>query len=85
MSRKLYIDPTTQQEFEEAARQAYHDLLDSIDPEDYEDEDLDYQDIAELFFYNGFMSGCLKMHADEDFRETVLVLDEEVKMQTEKK
>ena len=83
MSRKLYIDPTTEREFEEAAREAYHDLLDSIDVEDLEDADL--QDIAELFFYNGFMSGCLKMHADEDFRETVLVLDEEVKMQTEKK
>lgn len=83
MSMKLYIDPTTQREFEEAAREAYHDLLDSIDVEDLEDADL--QDIAELFFYNGFMSGCLKMHADEDFRETVLVLDEEVKMQTENK
>jgi hypothetical protein len=83
MSRKLYIDPTTEREFEGAARKAYLDLLDSIDVEDYEDADL--QDIAELFFYNGFMSGCLKMHTDENFRETVLVLNEEVKMQTEKK
>jgi hypothetical protein len=31
------------------------------------------------------MSGCLKMHTDKNFRETVLVLNEEVKMQTEKK
>ncbi len=83
MSSKLYIDPTTEREFEEAARQAYSSLMESIDVEDLEDVDL--QDIAELFFYNGFMSGCLKMHADEDFRETVLVLNEEVKMQTENK
>ena len=83
MSRKLYIDPTTEREFEEAARQAYSSLMESIDVEDLEDADL--QDIAELFFYNGFMSGCLKMHTDEDFRETVLVLSEEVKMQTEQK
>lgn len=82
MSQKLYIDPTTEREFEEAARQAYSSLMESIDVEDL--EDLDYQDIAELFFYNGFMSGCLKMHTDEDFRETILVLNEEVKMQTEK-
>lgn len=83
MSRKLYIDPTTEREFEEAARQAYSSLMESIDMEDLEYADL--QDIAELFFYNGFMSGCLKMHTDEDFRETVLVLNEEVKMQTERK
>jgi hypothetical protein len=47
--------------------------------------EMDYQEIAQTFFYNGFYSGCMAMTDNADLRETIHMMAEETKYQLKEK
>lgn len=48
-------------------------------------EQLDYQDIAEMFFYNGFYRGAMAMTDNADLRETINMMTKEINYQMKEK
>ena len=48
-------------------------------------EQLDYQDIAEMFFANGFYRGCMAMTDNEDLQETIQMMTKEINYQMKEK
>ena len=84
MSDDVIFDPQTTNELENEISDQFNELCETFGQQGIDLDELDSQDIAQLFFVNGFMRACLAMHQDENLRETVLVMSEEIKMQTEK-
>ena len=84
MSDNVIFDPQTTNELENEISDQFNELYETFEQQGLNINEIDPVDIAQLFFVNGFMRACLAMHEDENLRETVLVMAEEIRMQTEK-
>lgn len=83
MDDDITIDPVTKNEFGIIAQAAFDEFLDAVGDVDW--EDVTYQDIAETFFYNGFLRGCLAMATNEDVKETLYMMRKEIEYQMKEK
>ena len=85
MSSNIDIDPVTKKEFQEAAGAAFDSVVAELGEIDW--EEIDYQAIAEMFFFNGFLQGCLAMtdEGNTDLKETLYMLKQEIAYQTKEK
>lgn len=83
MTDNIILDPMTQKEFDNAVSDAFNEVVEAMDADEL--EQLDYQDIAEMFFYNGFYRGCIAMTENEDIKETLYMMRKEIDYQTNKK
>lgn len=83
MTDNIILDPMTEKEFNDAVSDAFNEVVGVMDADEL--EQLDYQDIAEIFFYNGFYRGCIAMTENEDIKETLYMMRKEIDYQTNKK
>ena len=82
MDKDITIDPITEDEFSSVAEEAFDTFVDALPDIDF--SELSYQDIAEMFFYNGFYRGCMAMTDNEDIKETLYMMRKEIDYQTKK-
>lgn len=82
-TKDITIDPITQKEFDETADEAFNTFVDALGDIDF--SEMDYQEIAEVFFYNGFYRGCMAMTDNADLQETIQMMSEEIKYQMKEK
>ena len=82
MSHDIHIDPITKQEFNDAVCEAFDSVVAELGEIDC--EEIPYQHIAEMFFFNGFLQGCLAMtdEGNTDLKETLYMLKQEIAYQT---
>lgn len=78
-TKDITIDPITQKEFDEAAGAAYDAFVNALGDIDY--SEMDYQEIAQTFFFNGFYRGCIAMTDNPDLQETIHMMAEETNYQ----
>jgi len=83
MDDDILIDPTTKQEFNLAASTSFDEFLEALGEVDW--DSLSCQDIAEMFFYNGFYRGCTAMTDNPDLQETIHMMAEETNYQLKEK
>ena len=83
MTDNIILDPMTQKEFDDAVSDAFNEVVEAMDTDAL--EQLDYQDIAEMFFYNGFYRGCMAMTDNADLRETIHMMSKEINYQMKEK
>jgi len=77
-SKTIVLDPITQKEFNDIVTEEFNKVVAGMD----ENEEFDsIQAVAELFFYNGFLKGCLAMTDKEELRETLLMMKKEIEYQ----
>ena len=77
----IFIDPITQKEFNEIAQENFNEVVETIvEDADFKNE----QEIAELFFGNGFFMGCIAMLENPKLREVVSLMVEEMDYQNKK-
>ena len=82
-TKDITIDPITQKEFDEAAGAAYDAFVEVLGDMDF--SQMHYQDIANLFFFNGFYRGCMAMTDNPDLQETIHMMAEETNYQLKEK
>ena len=82
-TKDITIDPITQKEFNEAAGAAYDAFVNALGDIDY--SEMDYQEIAQTFFFNGFYRGCMAMTDNADLQETIHMMAEETNHQLKEK
>lgn len=77
----INIDPITWEEFSDAWAEAFDDVVEDMEG-DF--DDVSKQEIAELFFSNGFLQGCIAMtdESNTDLKETLYMLKQEIAYQT---
>jgi hypothetical protein len=83
MDKDITIDPITEDEFSSVAEEAFDTFVDALPDIDF--SELSYQDIAEMFFYNGFYRGCMAMTDNADLQETIHMMAEETNYQLKEK
>lgn len=85
MSGIIYIDPQTMDEVTDAALADFDDTLnDMLDNGECDDFDLvAWQEIARQFYVNGYVHGAMEALSNEDFADSISLMDEEVKYQRE--
>lgn len=83
MTDNITLDPITEQEFNDAVYDAFNEVVEAMDSDEL--EQLDYQDIAEVFFYNGFYRGCMAMTDNADLQETIHMMSKEINYQMKEK
>ena len=83
MTENIILDPMTEQEFNDAVYNAFNEVVEAMDADEL--EQLDYQDIAEMFFYNGFYRGAMAMTDNEDLKETINMMTKEINYQMKDK
>lgn len=78
----IFIDPITQKEFNEIAQENFNEVVEAIvEDADFKNE----QEIAELFFGNGFFMGCIAMLENSKLREVVSLMSDEMDYQNRNK
>ena len=82
MSNVIHIDPVTRKEFIDTVHEAFESVVDEMKNTDF--SKMSYQEIAELFFANGFFVGCMAMTDNEDLKETIYMMSKEIEYQTKK-
>lgn len=82
-TKDITIDPITQKEFDEAAGAAFDALVEALGDVDF--SQMHYQDIANIFFFNGFYRGCMAMTDNADLRETINMMTKEINYQMKEK
>ena len=82
-TKDITIDPITQQEFDDAACEAFDAFVNALGDVDF--SEMDYQDIAQTFFFNGFYRGCMAMTDNADLQETIQMMAEETNYQLKEK
>ena len=82
-TKDITIDPITQQEFDDAAGEAFDAFVNALGDVDF--SEMDYQDIAQTFFFNGFYRGCMAMTDYADLQETIQMMAEETNYQLKEK
>lgn len=82
-TKDITIDPITQQEFDDAAGEAFDAFVNALGDVDF--SEMDYQDIAQTFFFNGFYRGCMAMTDNADLQETIQMMAEETNYQLKEK
>lgn len=75
----ILIDPITQKEFDNEAGAAFDAFVEAMEGTDF--SAMDYQEIAQTFFINGFYRGAVAMTDNPDLRETIHMMAEETKYQ----
>lgn len=83
MTDNIILDPMTEKEFNDAVSDAFNEVVGAMDTDTL--EKLDYQDIAEMFFYNGFYRGCMAMTDNEDLQETIHMMSKEINYKMKEK
>lgn len=78
-TKDITIDPITQKEFDDAAGAAFDAFVNALGDIDY--SEMDYQEIAQTFFFNGFYRGCMAMTDNPDLQETIHMMAEETNYQ----
>jgi hypothetical protein len=79
----ILIDPITQKEFDNEVGAAFDAFVEAMKGTDF--SAMDYQEIAQTFFVNGFYRGCMAMTDNADLRETIHMMAEETKYQLKEK
>ena len=85
-SKKINIDPITMgdvmTQFYDNYESAKQELV-----EEYGDsfEYMYWEDVAELFCLNGFLLGCMAMTENEELKESISLMLEEIEYQKKKK
>lgn len=79
-TKDIDIDPITQNEFDEAAGAAFDAFINALGDIDY--SNVDFQQLLQDFFFNGFYRGCMAMTDNADFKETIHMMSEEIAYQT---
>ena len=82
-TKDITIDPITQQEFDDAAGEAFDAFVNALGDVDF--SEMDYQDIAQTFFFNGFYRGCMAMTDNADLQETIQMMAEDTNYQLKEK
>ena len=82
---KVEIDPITHQEIDDAVGEAFDKFVDTINRDGVDLDEMDIQDIAELFFANGFYRGCMAMTDNADLQETIHMMSKEINYQMKEK
>lgn len=82
---KVEIDPITHKEIDDAVGEAFDKFVDTINSDGVDLDEMDIQDIAELFFANGFYRGCMAMTDNEDLQETIHMMSKEINYQMKEK
>lgn len=82
---KVEIDPITHQEIDDAVEEAFDKFVDTINRDGVDLDEMDIQDIAELFFANGFYRGCMAMTDNPDLQETIHMMSKEINYQMKEK
>ena len=77
------IDPITRKEFDDEVGAAFDAFVDAMHGTDF--STMDYQEIAQTFFVNGFYRGCMAMTDNADLRETIHMMAEETNYQLKEK
>ena len=75
----ILIDPITQKEFDNEAGAAFDAFVEAMEGTDF--SEMDYQTLAQTFFFNGFYRGCMAMTDNEDLQETIHMMAEETNYQ----
>lgn len=83
MSRTVFIDPETEGKLEERIRRSFHEILQAIEEDTGLEslDELDMQDIAEVFYTNGYIRGAIDAVKDPDFRDDVELINDEIDYQ----
>lgn len=80
---KVEIDPITHKEIDDAVGEAFDKFVDTINRDGVDLDEMDIQDIAELFFANGFYRGCMAMtDNDSELWETLHMMSKEIEYQS---
>ena len=79
MSDNIILDPITEKEFNDAVYDAFNEVVGAMAADEL--QHLDCQDIAELFFYNGFYRGAMAMTDNADLQETIHMMSKEINYQ----
>ena len=82
-TKDIDIDPITQKEFDDAAGEAFDAFVNALGDMDF--SEMDYQEIAQTFFFNGFYRGCMAMTDNADLQETIHMMAEETNYQLKEK
>lgn len=78
-TKDIAIDPITQKEFDEAAGAAFDAFINALGDIDY--SDVDFQQLLQDFFFNGFYRGCMAMTDNADLQETIHMMSKEINYQ----
>lgn len=81
MEKTIEVDPITQNELLTAAKKGFLGVLNIMESEEMELSMTDWRDIAWTAYFNGFVHGCIGATTDEGLKETVFVMNEEIKIQ----
>lgn len=77
--KDIAIDPITRKEFDDEVGAAFDAFVEAMHGTDY--SAMDYQEIAQTFFVNGFYRGCMGMTDNPDLQETIHMMAEETNYQ----
>ena len=83
MSNLVTLDPVTQRQVLIRATDNYHKVINRIVAEMGEEIfcTMGWEEIAQLFFYQGFTNGAIATVADDEFRDTVALMVDEIEYQ----
>lgn len=83
VSNLIDLDPDTRKEVMSRALQSYNKAVVEIVNEMGEQMfgTMDWQDLAMLFYFNGFVGGSIATATDAKFRDSVLLMNDEIKYQ----
>ena len=85
MENAFDIDPITKKEIFKATEKGFSELLQTMESDSTEYSMMDWRDVAKLCYSIGFIHSCIALTNDENLKETVFVMNEEIKMQRERK
>lgn len=85
MENTFDIDPITKKELFNAIEKGFSELLQTMESDSTEYFMMDWRDLVKLCYSIGFIHGCIVPSTDETLKETVFVMNEEIRMQRGKK
>ena len=75
------LDPITEQELNDVIEDQFGDLTKALMKDGTDLHSQTIEDIALLFFSNGFLRGCMAMTEDEGLKDTIAMMNEEIAYQ----
>ena len=77
------LDPDTRKLVFDTIQEEYEECVENVVGEGEEEffEELDWRDVSNLFYFNGFLHGCLKTAVNSDFLEAIKLMKEELEYQ----
>lgn len=80
---RIHIDPVTSKQIFKVARDNFEEVAEEL-LEDYGEEmleEMDWLDLAELFYTNGYINGVVDTEKNEELREIGNLMNEEIDYQ----